>query len=184
MATKTKKTKKAQNKDVKKAVKKKVSKPASKTRKPIKAKKIKAPAKSKPKKPVKIKETPDQKKEDIKKFLIEKRKEIVREAKAEISKYIKGETKQLVDTALDDGDWAVVDLTEDISFRQLAIHREMLVKVDTALSKLAEGTYGICEECGDEISEQRLKVLPFAVYCRDCQEKIEQLEAIEKEIQR
>ena len=97
-------------------------------------------------------------------------------------KYIKGETRQLVDTALDDGDWSVVDLSEDISLRQLGTHREVMVKIDAALGKLQEGTYGICEDCGGRISEERLKILPFAIYCKDCQEKIEQLEAIEKEL--
>ncbi|MGB9716331.1 MAG: TraR/DksA family transcriptional regulator [Thermodesulfovibrionales bacterium] len=44
-----------------------------------------------------------------------------------------------------------------------------------------EGTYGKCEECGEDISEERLKILPFAIYCRDCQEKMELLKEIEKE---
>ncbi len=121
------------------------------------------------------------KSEALRKLLIQKREQIVKEAKVEISKYIKGETRQLVDTALDDGDWSIVDLSEDISLRQLSMHREVMVKIDAALGKLQEGTYGICEDCGGKISEERLKVLPFAIYCKDCQEKIEQLEAIEKE---
>ena len=47
--------------------------------------------------------------------------------------------------------------------------------------KLREGTYGVCEECGGEITAERLKVMPFAVYCRDCQEKKEQLEKIARQ---
>jgi DnaK suppressor protein len=126
------------------------------------------------------KRSEEERKVTLRRVLINRREEIVREAKAEISKYIKGETKQLVDTALDDGDWAVVDLSEDISLKQLGAHRETLLKIDEALRKLAEGTYGKCEDCGEEISEERLKILPFAIYCRDCQEKREQLEDIEK----
>jgi DnaK suppressor protein len=114
----------------------------------------------------------------LRKSLIQKREEIVREVKNEISKYIKGETRQLVDTALDDGDWSVVDLSEDISFKHMSTHRENLLKIDEALRKLSEGTYGICEECGEEISKARLKILPFAIYCTDCQERKEQLEQI------
>jgi DnaK suppressor protein len=82
---------------------------------------------------------------------------------------------------MDDGDLSVVDLAEDISLRQLSMHRDTLIKIDTALRKLREGTYGICEECGDEISEKRLNILPFAIYCVDCQEKKEIIEKIEKE---
>ena len=122
----------------------------------------------------------EERKAALRKSLIQKREEIVREVKSGISKYIKGETRQLVDTALDDGDWSVVDLSEDISFKHMSTHRENLLKIDEALRKLSEGTYGICEDCGEEISEQRLKILPFAIYCTDCQEKREQLEEIAK----
>jgi DnaK suppressor protein len=122
----------------------------------------------------------EERKAALRKSLIQKREEIVREVKNEISKYIKGETRQLVDTALDDGDWSVVDLSEDISFKHMSTHRENLLKTDEALRKLSEGTYGICEECGEEISKARLKILPFAIYCTDCQERKEQLEEIAK----
>ena len=105
----------------------------------------------------------------------------MREAKNEIAKYIKGETRQLVESALDDGDWSVIDLSEDISLRQLSAHRGTLLKIDEALRKLDEGTYGICEDCGEAINEGRLKVLPFAIYCVECQEKLEQMEKIERE---
>jgi DnaK suppressor protein len=120
-------------------------------------------------------------KERLKKLLIKKREEIVKEAQSEIKKFKTGEKKQIVETVLDDGDLSVVDLSEDISLKQLSTHREMLIKIDAALRKLEDDTYGICEECGDEISEDRLKILPFAIYCRDCQEKKELMEKIERE---
>ncbi|MCX5717397.1 MAG: TraR/DksA family transcriptional regulator [Nitrospirae bacterium] len=166
-----KKVKKQQQKilkpEQKKTAKKKASRPSAKTKKSVKAKNASAASKQA---------------EALRKLLIQKREQIVKEAKIEISKYIKGETRQLVDTALDDGDWSVVDLSEDVSLRQLGTHREVMVKIDAALGKLQEGTYGICEDCGGKISEERLKILQFAIYCKDCQEKIEQLEAIEKEL--
>jgi DnaK suppressor protein len=126
------------------------------------------------------KEFEDERRASLRRLLVTKREQIVREAKAEISKYIKGETRQLVDTALDDGDWSVVDLSEDVSLRRLSTHRENLQRIDEALRKFDEGTYGICEDCGEEISGERLKILPFAIYCTDCQERREQLEEIEK----
>ena len=119
--------------------------------------------------------------EIMKKQLLKYRQDILSEAKREIGKYAKGDNKQLVDTALDDGDWSVVDLSEDISLRQLSAHMENLKKIDEALRKLSEGTYGICEECGEDISMERLKVMPFAIYCRDDQERKEMLEAMERE---
>lgn len=120
-------------------------------------------------------------KERLRKLLIQKREDIIREAKSEIRKFKSGEKKQLVETVMDDGDLSVVDLSEDISLKQLSTHRETLIKIDAALRKLEDGTYGVCEECGDEISEERLKIMPFAIYCRDCQEKKELMEKIERE---
>jgi DnaK suppressor protein len=116
----------------------------------------------------------------LRKTLLTIRESLVQEARAEISKYIKGETRQLVDTALDDGDRSVVDLYEDISLKQLSSHGETLRKIDEALRKLNEGTYGTCEDCGEKIDEERLKILPFAIYCIDCQERKEQFEEMKR----
>lgn len=166
MKTKTEHGKKKVN------IKKSTDRKTSAKKKPI--------HKEKPARRLSPKKVEEERKEALRKELIKKREEIVKEAKEEISKYIKGETKQLVDTALDDGDWSVIDLSEDISLRQLNTHRENLQKIDEALRKLQEGTYGICEDCGEEISAERLKVLPFAIYCIDCQEKREQLEEMQR----
>jgi len=126
-------------------------------------------------------ESEEVRKERLKRLLIQKREDIVKESKSEIRKYVSGEKKQLVETVLDDGDLSVVDLAEDINLRQLSSHREMLLKIDTAIRKLNEGTYGVCDECGDEISEERLRIMPFAIFCRDCQEEREMKEKLEKE---
>ncbi len=117
-------------------------------------------------------------KENLRKLLIKMREDIVAEAKAEIKKFKSGEKKQIVETVLDDGDLSFVDLSEDISLKQLSTHREKLIKIDEALRKLHENTYGLCEDCGDDISVERLKIIPFATHCRDCQEKEEALDKI------
>ncbi|MCX5719823.1 MAG: TraR/DksA C4-type zinc finger protein [Nitrospirae bacterium] len=177
--------KKVAKKTVKRVAKKPSLKPKIKTKTKTKTKiKIKAKTKPKPVQRKKItrfreKISEDEKKAALRKALILKREEILKETKLEISKYIKGETRQLVDTALDNGDWSVIDLSEDISLKQLGNHRENLFKIDEALRKLDEGTYGKCEDCGGDISEKRLKVLPYAIYCIDCKEKREQLEKME-----
>lgn len=144
-------------------------------------------SKQKPKKAIKksgVVEDENTRKERLRKVLIQKREDIIREAKSEIKKFKSGEKKQLVETVMDDGDMSVVDMAEDISLKQLSTHRETLIKIDAALRKLEEGTYGICEECGDEISEERLKIMPFAIYCRDDQERKEMMEKLEREGER
>jgi DnaK suppressor protein len=155
-------------------------KPAAKKVAAIKKAPVKAnvAAKTKPKKVSKTSKATDTL-NDIKRALIRKREAIVKEAKDEIAKYVSGENRQLVDTALDDGDWAVVDISEDINLRRLATHRKALHDIDEALRKIEEGSYGICEECGEPIGEKRLSVLPAATLCVICQGNKEQLEAIE-----
>lgn len=124
-------------------------------------------------------ENQDERNERLRRQLVQKREEILRESKKEIKKQVSGENRQFVETVLDDGDLAVVDVSEDINLKQLTAHRQMLLKIDAALTKLREGTYGICEECGCEIEEGRLKVLPFAICCRDCQETREEMDKLE-----
>lgn len=177
--------KKAAPKAAKKKAAKKKAAPKTAKKKAVKKKAVTKAAKKKAVK--KARPAPGRKRArktrevSLRRFLVQKREQIVREAQEEIAKYIKGENRQLVETALDDGDWSVIDLSEDISLRKLGTHRETLLKIDEALRKLSEGTYGTCEDCGDEISAERLRVLPFAIYCRDCQEAREELEAIREE---
>ena len=174
-----------------KKTKKSVKTPAKKVSKTLKPQKshIKKPAaevktktKTKPPptpKPLK-RESEDERRARLRKLLLDKRREILKEIKIDTSKYIKGENRQLVDTALDDGDWSVVDLSEDISLRHLSAHRDDLQRIDEAIRKIDEGTYGLCEDCGEEISEERLKILPYAIFCIDCKERREQIEAMER----
>lgn len=118
--------------------------------------------------------------QELRRSLLGKREAIIKEAKEEIAKYISGENRQLVDTALDEGDLAVVDISEDVNLMRLASHRQSLLDIDETLRKIDDGSYGICEECGEEIGEKRLKVLPTATLCRNCQDRKEKLEAIGK----
>jgi DnaK suppressor protein len=46
--------------------------------------------------------------------------------------------------------------------------RKLILKIREALSRIENGTYGICEECGEEISEQRLNVRPVTTLCIEC----------------
>jgi DnaK suppressor protein len=48
------------------------------------------------------------------------------------------------------------------------------------LNRLEEGAYGNCFECGEEISHPRLRALPFAVRCRDCEEARENAQKRER----
>lgn len=51
--------------------------------------------------------------------------------------------------------------------------QESLQAVNDALHKFDTGTYGLCEECGKPIPEKRLRALPEATHCIECQSKLE-----------
>jgi len=54
-----------------------------------------------------------------------------------------------------------------------ANREQMLEAIDEALSRIDRGTYGRCEDCGNDIPDDRLELLPFASRCVECEEKRE-----------
>ena len=85
---------------------------------------------------------------------------------------------------LDQGESSEVDIQEDIEFALIQMKSETLNKINEALRRLDESTYGNCFECGDEIAQARLRALPFAVRCKDCEEARETAEQRERASQR
>ena len=51
--------------------------------------------------------------------------------------------------------------------------RKLIGKIKEALARIDDGTFGICEECGEDISEERLKARPVTTLCIDCKTKAE-----------
>ena len=74
------------------------------------------------------------------------------------------------------------DIQEDIELALIQMKSETLAKVDDALARLEQGTYGNCFECGEEIAEKRLRALPFAVRCKDCEEAKEAVENRQRQL--
>ena len=70
----------------------------------------------------------------------------------------------------DEGEVSQIDIQDEIQFALIQMKAETLKKIDTALRRLADGAYGHCFECGNEITKARLLALPFAVRCKDCEE--------------
>ena len=79
------------------------------------------------------------------------------------------------DIPQDIGDLSMLDVLSDTGIALADIMRERLTRMEEAEKKLAEGTAGICDDCGEEIDEDRLRVLPYAIRCVSCQEKHEGL---------
>ncbi len=54
--------------------------------------------------------------------------------------------------------------------------RKLILKIKEALARIEDGTFGYCEECGQEISEERLKARPVTTLCIACKTKAEEEE--------
>ena len=71
---------------------------------------------------------------------------------------------------LDEAESAEVGVQDDIGFALIQLKAETLDKIDNALRRIKEGNYGDCINCGGDISEARLRALPFALRCKDCEQ--------------
>jgi len=72
----------------------------------------------------------------------------------------------------DEGDRATASLSKEMTFRQKAQERGLLMLVEAALGRINQGTFGECLNCGQEIGTNRLNAVPWSRYCITCQELI------------
>jgi len=76
----------------------------------------------------------------------------------------------------DEIDQASMELDRSLTLSVKDRERKLIGKIKDALERLEEGTYGICEECGEEIPEKRLMVRPMASLCIECKKEKEATE--------
>ena len=79
-------------------------------------------------------------------------------------------------TEADLTDRASVETDRAIELRARDRQRKLIAKIDAALSRIEDGTYGYCEETGDPISIRRLEARPIATLSLEAQERHERLE--------
>jgi DnaK suppressor protein len=72
---------------------------------------------------------------------------------------------------------SVQDFVQDVELALMEMKSETLGQIDEAIRRLEAGSYGTCANCGREIAEARLKALPFATLCVECQELEEEARA-------
>lgn len=76
----------------------------------------------------------------------------------------------------DPNDRATVESDRSFELRLRGRERKLMEKINEALGRIKEGSYGICEECGEKISVKRLEARPVAELCIDCKTLQEQQE--------
>lgn len=114
-------------------------------------------------------------KKDQKKF-----KDLLTHRKEEILKTVSSVKEQGIGFSLDDlpdeVDLASSESEQSMSLRLRDRERVLLKKIDKMLAKIDEGTYGICESCGEEIGAKRLEARPVTDLCIRCKEEQEKME--------
>jgi len=129
-------------------------------------------------------EAPSTRYSDLKQMLDDRRREI----HAEVQGKMRGVREEgtwggKLNEVLDAVESAEADIQEDLEFALVQMKSETLNKINDALARLETGTYGNCFDCGEEIAEKRLRALPFAVRCKDCEQARENAENRERQLQ-
>ena len=112
----------------------------------------------------------DDRYQELRCILEDRRDEIAGEVQHKIRNVRTEGTQMTNHRAADLTETSEADIQDDIEFALIQMKAETLDKIGAALTRLEEGTYGYCYECGDEIAERRLRALPFAARCKTCQE--------------
>ena len=157
-----------------------------------------SPLAAKPKESAKEREARERRREALQRMLLHKRHEILKEIEGSLGQSLTEDQQRRLEIhvvfavwkhlgrepARDVGDQALMDLDRELGISLMEMRNRRRQAIDEALTRLNEGTYGICAECGVEISERRLEAVPFAKLCVECQAREELLEKIEKEEER
>ncbi len=114
-------------------------------------------------------------KAQLKKFktlLTEKRDEIIKKARHTLEEDMSLDSNDLPDEM----DLASSEYLQSFTFRLRGREKAFLEKIQKALNKIDEGTFGVCEECSEEISAKRLEARPETTLCIRCKEDQERVE--------
>ena len=107
---------------------------------------------------------------ELKRMLEERRFEIICEVQSRIRDVRDEDAAMARQSVRDEAETCELDFQDDIKFALLQMKAETLEKIGAALARLEQGRYGRCYECGEDIAARRLRALPFAVRCTQCEE--------------
>ena len=110
---------------------------------------------------------------ELKKLLINKKLGLLTEVKKAMGDKLEVDVRMTFDLLKDNPDKSVDELLKHIDARIMGNKSEEIDDIDAALHKLDDGSYGVCEECGEDIPVKRLDAVPSASYCVSCQHDID-----------
>jgi DnaK suppressor protein len=120
----------------------------------------------------------DARERDLRNILLDRRKQL----QGELRTRIRDARTDRADEVFDEVDHSDATMQEGIGFALMQMKAETLARLDEALARLELGNFGFCFECHDEIAPTRLRALPFAVRCKDCEEAREQRQMRERKL--
>ena len=104
--------------------------------------------------------------EGYQKLLLEKRQDLYDRVKKARSSETEGSSKDAPDL----GDRAISSTSRDLLYRLTTTERDIMQRIDLALERIEEKSYGICTNCGNTVQPLRLDAVPWARHCIECQE--------------
>jgi DnaK suppressor protein len=110
--------------------------------------------------------------EKFKKILTGEKKRILQNALRMADRNVTIDSDDIPDIV----DLATSELSLNLNVEIRERERHLMSKIDNALSKIADGSFGVCEECGDVIGTARLRVRPVTNLCIKCKEEEEEQE--------
>lgn len=121
-------------------------------------------------------------KRELRTILMEKRREIAAEVRRKIHELRDQNSRRRQDSdspveQLESSDFGE---QEDVELAIIQMKADTLNRIDQALGRLDRSVYGKCFECDEEIAENRLRALPFAVRCTNCEKISEDAEKAER----
>ena len=100
---------------------------------------------------------------------------------------VRDKQQEALEMNADDGvkdsvDMSLQDVNQEIALRLGERESRMVAEIDEALQRIDEGTYGVCERCGNPIPEARLEALPTARFDAACQSELETRQGLGEDI--
>ncbi|MEW6387554.1 MAG: TraR/DksA C4-type zinc finger protein [Thermodesulfobacteriota bacterium] len=112
---------------------------------------------------------------EVKARLLERKKRLWLEVKEQLKSNIGNGYQEMLATARDEEDQASVSLLAETHLTLLGPKRQELEAIEEALMRLENGSYGLCESCGQPIEPRRLEIMPETPLCRNCMSQREKL---------
>ena len=112
---------------------------------------------------------------EVRNRLLDRKKRLWLEVKDQLKSNIGDGYQEMLATARDEEDQATVSLMAETNLTLLGPKRQELEAIEEALLRLENGSYGLCEVCGQSIEPRRLEIMPETPLCRDCMSQREKL---------